>query len=140
MAIEVLSSPGFRRNPQYHISVRRFSGIVVVTFADAVLASTTAARVLREEGHKPVYYVPFEDIYFEFLTRSDTRTHCPFKGYASHWNVTASGDAEKDVMWAYEEPYEEMKIIRNHGAFYPQKVRIDVTPKSSKNLDSHWPE
>lgn len=139
MTTAVLTSPGFRRNPTYHITVRRFSGVVVVTFGDAIIASTTAAKVLREENHQPVYYIPFEDIYFEHLRPSETRTHCPYKGYASHWGVSASGDAETDVMWAYEDPYEEMKAIRNHGAFYPKKVSIDVTP-ASKTLDSHWPE
>lgn len=128
MATLAPPSPGLRRNPNHRLTVRRFSGTVVVTFADAVIASSTAAKVLREEHHPPVYYIPFQDIYFEFLTRSDKRNHSPYLGDSSHWNVTASGAAEKDVMWAYETPYDEVKAIRNHGAFDPNKVRVDVLP------------
>ncbi len=119
-------APGFRRNPNYHITVRRFSGTVVVSFAGAVIASTTAAKVLREERHQPVYYIPFRDIYFEFLTRTEMRTHNAYKGEAVHWNVAASGEAEDDVMWSYDAPYDELKAIMNHGAFDPNKVRVDV--------------
>ncbi|PWJ85398.1 uncharacterized protein (DUF427 family) [Pseudaminobacter salicylatoxidans] len=130
MEIVAHSAPGFRRNPTYSITVKRFTGTVVVFFADAVIASTTHAKVLREQGHEPVYYIPFEDIYFEFLRPSETRTYCPFKGHASYWNVIASGDAARDVMWSYQDPYSEMAVIDKHAAFYPRKVRIDVTPAS----------
>jgi len=125
------SAPGFRRNPTYHITVKHFSGTVVIFFADAILASTSHAKVMREQDHDPVYYIPFEDIYFsEFLKRSETRTYCPFKGHASHWTVTASDETAKDVLWSYEDPYAEMEAIRGYGAFYPSKVRVDVTPAS----------
>lgn len=130
MEIAAHSAPGFRRNPTYSITIKRFSGTVVVFFADAVIASTGHARVLREQGHEPVYYIPFEDIYFEFLRRSETRSYCPFKGHASYWSVIASGQTSKDVMWSYEDPYAEVAAIRDHGAFYPGKVRIDITPAS----------
>ncbi|MGB3386472.1 MAG: hypothetical protein WBA88_00670 [Pseudaminobacter sp.] len=33
-------------------------------------------------------------------------------------------------MWAYEAPYDEMLAIRDHGAFYPDKVRIEANPAS----------
>lgn len=59
MATIAPPAPGFRRNPNYHMTVRRFIGTVVVTFADAVIASSTAAKMLREDNHPPVYYIPF---------------------------------------------------------------------------------
>jgi uncharacterized protein (DUF427 family) len=130
MATLASPSPGLRRNPNYRITIRRFSGTVIVTFAGAIVASTTAAKVLREEHHPPVYYIPFRDIYFEFLTRSGRKNHNPYLGDSSHWNITASGEADDDVMCAYETPYEEFKAIRNHGAFDPNKVRVDILPSA----------
>ena len=46
----------------------------------AILASTDDALVLREADYPPVFYIPFKDVYFEFLKRSDTSTDCPSKG------------------------------------------------------------
>ncbi|MBN9244824.1 MAG: DUF427 domain-containing protein [Mesorhizobium sp.] len=119
-------SPGLKRNPLHRITVEPFDGVVTVRFSSAVLASSRNVKVLKESGHPEVLYIPFEDVYFDMLHRSQTSTHCPFKGDASYWSVTAAGEAKPDVMWAYEHPYEEMLSIRNHGAFYPDKVAIEA--------------
>lgn len=123
-------APGFQRNPDHRITVEPFDGTVVVTFSDAIIASSNNAQVLRESIYPPIYYIPFEDIYFDFLTRTATHTHCPYKGDATYWRVSAAGEALNDIMWAYEAPYDEMIAIRDHGAFYPDKVRIEVNPAS----------
>lgn len=119
-------SPGFASNPGHTITVRPFDGVVTVSFSSAIIAASKNAKVLSETNHPDRFYIPFEDIYFDFLRRSETSTHCPYKGDASYWTVTAVGEAERDVMWAYEHPYEEMLAIRDHGAFYPDKVRIEA--------------
>jgi uncharacterized protein (DUF427 family) len=124
-------SPGFKRNPGRRITVEPFDGVVNVSFAEAILASSDEALVLREEDYPPVFYIPFKDIYFEFLKRTDTHTNCPYKGDASYWGAVAAGEADKDVMWAYEEPYDEMLRIKDHGAFYPDKVKIEAIPSPS---------
>lgn len=121
-------SPGFRDNPGHTITVAPFDGVVVVTFGDAIIASSDKALKLQEADYPPVFYIPFEDIYFDFLRSTTTKTHCPFKGDASYWSVTASGEAAADVMWAYQHPYDEMREIRDHGAFDPKKVDVEATP------------
>jgi uncharacterized protein (DUF427 family) len=123
-------SPGFTNHPEHTITVEPFDGIVNVYFAEAILASSDEALVLREQNYPPVFYIPFKDVYFEFLGRTDTTTHCPFKGDATYWSATAAGEFEKDVMWAYEKPYDEMLAIKDHGAFYTNKVRIEANPHS----------
>lgn len=135
MNIALNPSPGFKDHPEHTITVAPFDGVVVVTFGDAIVASTENALLLREVDHSPVFYIPFEDIYFEFLQPSDTRTHCPFKGDASYWNVSASGSATRDVMWSYQAPFDEMVRIKDHGAFYPNKVRIEATPDDGETAD-----
>lgn len=135
MTIALNPSPGFKSHPEHRIGLKPFDGVVVVTFSDAIVASTERALVLDESGHDPVYYIPFEDIYFEFLEPTATRTHCPFKGDASHWRAFASGNAVDDVMWAYTAPYDEMAAIKDHGAFDPDKVRIEATPRLGRTHD-----
>ncbi len=80
MNIAANPSPGFQRNPSHTITVEPFDGVVTVAFSDAILASTDKALVLREANYPPVFYIPFEDVYFELLKRSDTSTHCPLQG------------------------------------------------------------
>lgn len=135
-------SPGFRDRPEHTIRVNPFDGVVVVTFGEAIIASSDEALELREANYPPVFYIPFKDIYFEFLNPSDTKTYCPFKGDASYWNAAASGEAAKDVMWAYQRPFDEMAIIRDHAAFYPSKVRIEARLRQSDSGESavHLPE
>ncbi|WP_274629755.1 DUF427 domain-containing protein [Arvimicrobium flavum] len=135
MNFAVNPSPGFRDHPEHRISVEPFDGVVVVSFGDAIIASSDRALLLQESRHQPVYYVPFEDVYFEFLHRTETRTHCPFKGDASYWGVSASGEAMEDVMWAYQAPYDEMMAIKDFAAFYPDKVRIEATPTGGRTRD-----
>lgn len=119
-------SPGLKRDPGHTITVSPHPGAVTVKFGEVVIASTRNALELREATYPPVLYIPFDDIYFEHLIASDTKTTCPFKGEASYWSVTGQGEAAADVMWAYPRPYDEVAAIRDHGAFYPQKVTIDA--------------
>lgn len=118
-------------NPASRIKIEPYHGTVDVQFSDAMLASTRDALVLRETGHDPVFYIPFEHIYFEFLHASSTHTHCPFKGDARYWSAKAVGEAATDAMWAYETPFEAVRQIAAHGAFDPDKVRIEATPSDS---------
>lgn len=121
-------APGFQSNPGHRIVVEPFDGVVTVSLSGAIIASTRSALVLREADYPPVYYLPFQDIYFDFLERTETGSYCPYKGDASYWSVTAAGESIKDVMWAYEDPYDDMAAIRDHGAFYTDKVRLEANP------------
>lgn len=124
-------SPGFRRDPSYRIAIGPFEGIVTVRLGDVVLASSAEALTLREADRPPVFYIPFGDIYFEFLKPSATTTHCPFKGNASYWSAKLADGVTQDVMWAYEQPYDEMLAIGGHGAFYPARVTIETMPSTA---------
>lgn len=107
------------------ITIHAFPDPVTVRFLDVVVASTDRALELREAGHDPVLYIPFDDIYFVHLEKTETQTHCPFKGDASYWRITGQGEAANDAMWAYEEPKAEVAQIAGHGAFDPRKVTFE---------------
>jgi uncharacterized protein (DUF427 family) len=110
------------------MTIEPFDGTVTVMFSDAIIAATTRAKVLKEQGHEPVFYVPFDDIYFNFLTRTGTTTRCPLKGTASYWRVSAAGEARDDFMWAYETPVPDAAAIARHGAFDPKAAHIEAVP------------
>jgi len=107
------------------ITIKPYPHPVTVQFRNVIVASTTKALELRERGHDPVLYIPFDDIYFVHLEKTITHTDCPWKGTASYWRIHGHGEAEDDAMWAYEEPKAEVAAISRHGAFDPRKVTFE---------------
>ena len=100
----------------------------MATFSDAIVASTERAKVLREPGKDPVFYFPFEDIYFEFLEKTSNTSTCPLKGQATYWRASAVGAAADDAMWPYVSPKPEAAAIAGHGAFDQRSVAIEAVP------------
>lgn len=108
-------------SPKHPITVEPNPARVLVTSGDKVIADTRAALVLREADYPPVQYIPRADADMAALQRSDHETYCPFKGDASYFSV-APGD---DAVWTYEAPYDAVAEIKDHLAFYPDRVTIE---------------
>jgi len=87
---------------------------VQVKIGDTLLADTTRAIELRERDYPPRLYLPREDVHMELLTRSNTVTHCPFKGDAAYFSF---GD-KKDVAWSYQKSPENLGDIAGYLVFY----------------------
>jgi uncharacterized protein (DUF427 family) len=83
---------------------------------ETVVLDSTRACLLHETGILPVVYAPLEDFARELLTRTDTATHCPFKGDASYWTLRVGDDVREDAVWAYEEPIEQASWLRGYAA------------------------
>ncbi|TPJ39422.1 DUF427 domain-containing protein [Mesorhizobium sp. B2-5-13] len=119
------------------LTIEPFAGTVTVRFSDAVVAATERAKLVREEGQEPTFFIPFEDIYFELFEKTNTTSSSPLKGTASYWRVHAVGSSADDFMWAYETPDTAARAIAGHGTFDPQKARIDVDPVEDKRHTPH---
>ena len=89
---------------------------------DRVVFDTTGARLLHETGIRPVAYVPLDDFDAELLERTQTSTHCPFKGDASYWSLRVGDDVREDAVWAYEDPIERAAWLRGYAALFPAKA------------------
>jgi len=83
---------------------------------DRTVLDSTRAHLLHETGIRPVAYVPFEDFDQELLERTQTQTHCPFKGDASYWSIRVGDDLRADTVWAYEQPLERAAFLRGFAA------------------------
>ena len=106
-------------------TVTPVKGTVVARAGGAVIAETTRGLRLEEPRHDPVLYIPREDVGMEFLDRSETRTRCPHKGEATHYDVVATSGPLRDAAWSYEEPVEGAEAIAGHIAFYPDKAYVE---------------
>lgn len=97
---------------------------VLVTAGGAIIADTRRAMTLKEGGGAPVQYIPREDVTPGALVESQHTTRCPYKGMARYFHLNAGGKQVDNAVWSYENPIEAAAGIKNHVAFYPNRVVI----------------
>lgn len=114
-----MKAPGYRKHPDHRITTKPAGARVQVRFNGEVIADSQDAILLEEGSYPPVYYFPRKDVKMERLKRSTHSTHCPFKGDASYYSLV---NGAQNAVWTYETPYDEMSAIKEHVAFYPDKV------------------
>ena len=83
------------------------------------IADTAEALALKEGSYPVVYYIPRKDVKMDRLERTTHSTHCPHKGDASYFSIKG-GPA--NAVWSYEQPKDGVAPIKDHLAFYPDKV------------------
>ena len=71
---------------------------------------TTTAYITRNHG------------YMTLLERTDHATYCPYKGDASYFSIPSGGDRSANAVWTYEAAYAAVTLIKDHLAFYPDRV------------------
>jgi uncharacterized protein (DUF427 family) len=114
-------------NRLHPITIQPTGRRVVVRAGGRVVADSADALTLQESSYPPVQYIPIADVDPSVLTRSDTRTYCPYKGHASYYSLLTGDDEVPDALWTYEQPYPAVAQIAGHVAFYPNRVEIIVT-------------
>jgi len=109
---------GFTRNPDYQVDLKPAQQHVRVEFNGVIVADSKRALMLRETRHTPTYYFPKADVRMDLMSKTDHRTHCPFKGNACYWTVKVDGKEAENAVWGYENPYPEISEIADHISFY----------------------
>jgi uncharacterized protein (DUF427 family) len=114
--------------PDHPITVTPSGKHVVVTVAGKVVADTRAALTLQESTYPAVQYVPLADVDTSLLEPTATTSYCPYKGDASYYSIPAGGSKSVDAIWEYKLPREAVAQIKEHIAFYPDRVdSIEIT-------------
>jgi uncharacterized protein (DUF427 family) len=108
--------------PDHPITIERNLKRVVVSVGDAVLADSRDVLILREAGYPAVQYIPRKDVDMTLLERSAHATYCPYKGDCAYFSIPSGGERAINAVWTYEAPYEVVAAIKNHLAFYPDRV------------------
>jgi uncharacterized protein (DUF427 family) len=104
------------------ITVKPNPARVVVTVGGRVIADTRNALTLREASYPAVQYVPRGDVDMTLLQRTDHATYCPYKGECAYYSIPSGGARAANAVWTYEKPYEAVSVIKDHLAFYPDRV------------------
>jgi uncharacterized protein (DUF427 family) len=108
--------------PDHPIDIALNARRVVVTVAGRVVADTRRALTLKEAGYPAVQYIPLADVAMSFLDRSAHTTYCPYKGECNYYSIPSGGERSIHSVWTYEKPYPAVAAIKDHVAFYPDRV------------------
>ncbi|KAB1075503.1 DUF427 domain-containing protein [Methylobacterium planeticum] len=108
--------------PDHPITITRHAKRVRVHLNGVVVADTEAALRLAEASYLPVLYIPRADTRFALFSPSARTSHCPYKGAASYYDLTVGDTVRPNAVWSYEDPFPAVAAIRDHLAFYPDKV------------------
>jgi uncharacterized protein (DUF427 family) len=104
------------------ITIEPSAGRVRVLAGGKLIADSRNALTLRESDYAPVQYIPRADVDMTLLARTDNATYCPYKGDAAYYSIAAGGERAVNAVWTYEAPYEAVAAIKDHLAFYPNRV------------------
>jgi uncharacterized protein (DUF427 family) len=108
--------------PDHPITIKANPARVVVTVGGRVVADTKEALTLREASYPAVQYVPRKDVDMTLLQRTDHATYCPYKGECAYYSIPSGGERAANSVWTYESPYAAVAEIKDHLAFYPDRV------------------
>ncbi len=122
----MVMSKAYEKFPQHRIEVDEERVHVRVTHMGELLAESTRALNLHEGKYPVVVYIPREDVSMDRLQRTEESTHCPFKGDACYFACRNVEGTTPEVAWSYETPFDQMAVIRDHLAFYADRVEIET--------------
>jgi uncharacterized protein (DUF427 family) len=116
------AKPIYKPGPQHPITMEPIGSHVAAEAGGVIVAESDNALRLKEASYPAVIYVPRSDAKMDLLRRSDHTSYCPFKGDASYFDIPAGGERAKNAVWTYEAPHEAVAAIKDHLAFYPDRV------------------
>ncbi|MGH8159080.1 MAG: DUF427 domain-containing protein [Rhodanobacter sp.] len=108
--------------PDHPITIEHNTHRVIVKIAGHVVADTRDALMLKEASYPAVQYIPRKDVDMTLLERTDHSTYCPYKGECAYFSIPTGGERAINAVWTYEHPYEAVAPIKDHIAFYPDRV------------------
>ena len=86
-----------------------------------VVIAQSDDTVLVEGNH----YFPESSLDRDYVTFSNHKTSCPWKGQASYYSLIVNGERNTDAVWYYADPKPEAAHIKGRVAFWRG---VEVTP------------
>ena len=83
------------------------------TWKDTVIAESEDTVVV--EGN---HYFPESSLKREYVTFSNHKTTCAWKGQASYYSLIVDGELNLDAVWYYADPKPEAEMVRGRVAFW----------------------
>jgi uncharacterized protein (DUF427 family) len=112
--------------PDHQITITSSGDHVVVRSGETTIADSHSTLVLREANYPPVRYIPIADVDRSQIAASELTTYCPYKGDASYYSIASDTERGTDAVWFYDDPNPAVAEIKDHVAFYPDRVEFSV--------------
>jgi uncharacterized protein (DUF427 family) len=90
------------------------------TWNGAVIAESD--DIVLVEGE---HYFPESSLDRRYVTFSNHRTTCAWKGQEHHYSLLVDGEMNTDAAWYYPDPKPEAEMVRGRVAFR-RSVKIEV--------------
>jgi uncharacterized protein (DUF427 family) len=100
--------------------------LVRVQHAGTLIGETRRAIRVLETSQAPAFYLPPDDLDWTRLDPSAGASFCEWKGQADYLAVVIGDERIDDAGWRYRSPTPAFEAIRDHVAFYPQKLECFV--------------
>jgi uncharacterized protein (DUF427 family) len=110
------------RDPYKRVDILHSSRHARIEVDGVTVADSLRPTLLLETSLPTRFYLPKTDVRMDLLAPSTTVSHCPYKGQAEYWSVTAAGTAGIDLAWSYRSPVRESAPIAGLVAFYDERV------------------
>lgn len=119
-------APGYKSHPQHFVDIEPAGERFTATCNGVVIADSSSAVTVRENGCSPLTYFPAQDVRLDLMSKTQHQTYCPFKGHASYWSFESDGEIFENVAWGYETPFDEALGLKDHIAFYADRVTVET--------------
>lgn len=105
---------------------------IVVKLGKHIIADTTHSIRILETASPPTYYLPNDDLNFNFLKKASGTSLCEWKGTAVYWDIITPTDILSRSGWSYPEPFSDYKDIADYVSFYPKQLECYVNDERVK--------
>jgi uncharacterized protein (DUF427 family) len=116
------SSPAYAKYPDHNVDCMPHAASARAAFGGEVIVESSRCIEVHEGKYPVAIYYPREDARMESLEKTDHTTFCPFKGTASYYTIRADGRTAENAVWSYEDPYDEVAALKDHLAFYTDRL------------------
>ncbi|HWS49463.1 MAG TPA: DUF427 domain-containing protein [Microbacterium sp.] len=95
--------------------------------AGNIIAEADESDLVRIEGN---WYFPPASVADGALEESPTPYTCPWKGVCQYYSVLVDGESQKDLAWAYPEPYASAidRVGKDFSGYVAFDPRVEVSP------------
>ena len=84
-------------------------------------ATWNGVTIIVEGNH----YFPLDSLDRAYVTFSNHKTTCPWKGSASYFSLLVNGELNADAAWYYAEPKPEAESVKDRVAFW-KGVKVEA--------------
>lgn len=110
------------RDPFKRIDILASTRHVQIESQGRLLAESSRPLLLFETSLPTRFYLPPADVVVD-LEPTESISYCAYKGRASYFSVP---DGPADVAWTYRNPLREAEPVRDHIAFFNERVDVIV--------------